>query len=284
MNLPIPYPSGFNEVQTIPTIESIFQKSFPLTSNRKIVLDFNPKTYLPFLIKDIEDSESKDSENLKTLALTTKSLNTLLSNIESYQLSSTHNDPYTVQEYKIPIGGNKGFILTQSVTANSKKYLDSRLWMRLNSLEEIPTKRGFRCEIKDIHKVLEGLTSAKQFYEYFRFKTAKHIEYSVIAFAMIADEKRNIPVEYSWDDNKFSNWSCKQPLDQISWGLISKDEAASRIREIINSIQYFEFEKKFKDYFELYPQIELASVFQYIKRNDEVSLILFSLLLVIYMN
>lgn len=263
MCCPFPIPSDLNVEPTMPEIESIFQKSFPLTSKKKIAIDFDTKTIFPFMIKDY--NESDDPKNLKTLTLTRKTLTTLISHMEDYILTSSMDDTYALPNQTIPIGGDKAFILTQCMTISSKEYLDSRLWMRLNSTEEIPTKRGFRCEMKDIPKVLESLSKAKKLFEHYRFKIAKIINDSVHTFALLLDEKIRAPSQYHM---------CLT-LGEISWkNLTMEEKTFIEVKEFfLNSFHYSDFEEKFKSNYETSPDIDLASVFQYIKTNDEVGYI-----------
>ena len=250
----------------LPKLEEILNKKISLNSYRNISFDFGQeeKTFFPFMIAEKDSPNEKD--DARTLILTKSTLKKIIINFESCLLNMSLDGPVSINDLRIPIG-SRSYIWIQCLNINSKRYLDTRLWMLINKNEEIPTKRGFRIETKELVEVLESLTEALNFFDRWEMKLSNHIEWSFHALTVIAEEKMKEP---DWISDTFIDWITVDDKIRIQWDEVDEETNHTR-RNIIKNILPGEFENKMKDFFHSATDINIASILYWIQSKDEVS-------------
>ena len=247
------------QTEKLPAITDILDREVDLNNFKKIVFDFSQykRTFFPFKI--VDKHSFGDDGDARCLILTKSTITKITTYLESCLLDMRLDGIYSVNEYKISIG-NKSYIRIQCLNINSKQYLDTRLWMKISDNEDIPTRRGFRLEIKDLALVLDNLIEAMNFFNHWEFKVVKYVEWSINVLTSIIEEKITLSPDEEWQEKNILQ-SRLVPDRNAAVGWNREIEKYTAIRKnILKSVLPAEFEAKIKDYLHSSPELNLTSI------------------------
>ena len=245
----------------LPNINDILNKQIILNDVKSLVFDFSQckKAFFPFRIVNTISIGS----DTKPLVFTKSVMIKVILYLQSCDFSLSGNDNiYNFHDVKI-YEGVKSYIMSRCLKINSKLYLDIRLWSKINNM---PSKRGFRFEIKDLRQVLDKLTEALNFYDYWHIRISEYIEKAIDVLTSYIDEKINII-----HHDLFNNCLLYRVLENKPiHGVYNKTDHIRR--NMIKTIKPLEFEIRMKNCFNSSVQINSFSVLNYIQTNDIVSM------------